>query len=82
RFHTDVHDFHCGLRAISADAYRKLNFKTTGMEFATEFIAEAAQKQLCIEQVPVDLSTCSCERASKLKTVRDGFRHLHYILKR
>ncbi|MCR5272451.1 MAG: glycosyltransferase family 2 protein [Lachnospiraceae bacterium] len=80
RFQTDVYDFHCGLRAISKNAYKKLNFKTGGMEFATEFIAEAAKKNLKIAQVPVSLKICSCDRESKLNTIKDGFRHLFYIL--
>lgn len=82
RFHTDVYDFHCGLRGISKDAAGRLEFKTTGMEFATEMIAVAAREDLRIVQVPVVLRKCVYNRSSKLNTISDGFRHLRYIIKR
>lgn len=47
RFHTDVYDFHCGLRGMSRKAAEKLQLHTDGMEFATEMIAEAA-KNVCV----------------------------------
>ena len=80
RFHTDVYDFHCGLRGMSREASEKLQLHTDGMEFATEMIAEAAKKRLRIRQVPVILKKCEYQRESKLRTVRDGFRHLRYII--
>lgn len=79
RFHTDVYDFHCGLRGIRREAVQKLFFHTEGMEFATEMIAEAAEKKLRIMQVPVVLKKCKYDRKSKLRTIRDGLRHLVYI---
>ena len=80
RFHTDAYDFHCGLRGLSRRAAEKLALNTDGMEFATEMIAEAAKAGLRIKQVPVRLRRCKYLRESKLRTVRDGFRHLKYIL--
>ncbi len=82
RFHTDVYDFHCGLRGISRETAEKLIFHTDGMEFATEMIAEAAGNNLCIRQVPVKLRKCKYQRESKLRTVKDGLYHLRYILKK
>ena len=52
-----------------------------GMEFATEMIAEAAKHQLRISEVPVVLRMAKEERHEKLRTIRDGFRHLWYIPK-
>lgn len=80
RFHSNVYDFHCGLRGLSRKAAETLELDTDGMEFATEMIAEAARKRLRIAQVPVILRRCEYKRQSKLRTVRDGFRHLRYIL--
>lgn len=80
RFHTDVYDFHSGLRGLTASAASKLRFETTGMEFATEMIAVAARNGLSIGQMPVSLRRCRFERSSKLNTVRDGLRHLKYIV--
>ena len=82
RFKTDVKDFHCGFRGITREALNKMTFHTTGMEFATEMIAAAAASGLTIGQVPVKLKKCKVKRKSKLRTVRDGYRHLHYICHR
>ena len=51
------------------------------MEFATEMIAEASRKGLRIVEVPVPLRKSLCERKVKLRTVRDGVRHLWYIVR-
>ena len=51
------------------------------MEFATEMIAEAVKKGLRIGQVPVSLKKCRDSRQSKLRTIRDGIRHLIYIMR-
>ena len=80
-FRTDVYDFHCGLRGICRKAAEQLMFHTEGMEFATEMIAEAAQKGLRIMQVPVPLRRCKYNRKSKLRTFRDGLRHLVYMMR-
>ncbi len=80
RFKTDVYDFHCGIRGMRREAIKKLKFRTTGMEFATEMIAEAARNGLRIKQVPVDYRNSVKGRRPKLNTIRDGFRHLDYIL--
>ncbi|MBQ7955411.1 MAG: glycosyltransferase family 2 protein [Lachnospiraceae bacterium] len=81
RFHMEVYDFHCGLRGILRSAAEQLEFRTEGMEFATEMIAKAGKSNFCILQVPVVLRKCKQERKSKLRTIRDGLRHLGYILR-
>ncbi len=81
KFDTDVMDFHCGLRGITRAKAEKLHFETEGMEFATEMIAEAARNNLRIGQVRVRLLRCRYNRVSKLRTFRDGFRHLIYMLR-
>lgn len=80
RFYTDVRDFHCGLRGMTREAYNRLDFHTSGMEFATEMIAMASVSGLNIGQIPTGLLRCDYERASKLRTIRDGLRHLGYIV--
>ncbi|SEF94138.1 Glycosyltransferase involved in cell wall bisynthesis [Eubacterium ruminantium] len=79
--HSKVRDFHCGLRGLTRDAVEKMDLRTDGMEFATEMIREAEKHHLRIAQGAVVLRKCTAERKSKLKTVRDGMRHLVYILK-
>ena len=78
---TDVRDFHCGLRGIIREAAQKLNFQTTGMDFASEMIVLAAKNHLRIKQVPVPLRRCDKKRRSKLRTIPDGFRHLRFLLR-
>lgn len=81
RFDTEIYDFHCGLRGLTRAAAEKLPLRTAGMEFATEMIAEAAKQGLRILQIPVRLRCCRYGRESKLRTIRDGLRHLGYIMK-
>ena len=79
KFHTDVRDFHCGLRALTREAAEKIDLCTEGMEFATEFIAKAVTAGLRIGQTPTVLRCAGCKRRSKLHTFSDGLRHLKYI---
>ena len=81
KFGVKIHDWHCGIRGIRKDALQKLNLQTDGMEFATEMIAEASRKGLRIGEVSVPLKKAQNERQEKLRTIRDGFRHLWYIVR-
>lgn len=81
KFGIQIHDWHCGIRGIRKDALQKLNLQTDGMEFATEMIAEAGRKGLRIGEVSVPLRKARQERSEKLRTIRDGFRHLWYIIR-
>ena len=80
KFRTDVRDFHCGLRSLTRKAAGKAQFRTEGMEFATEMIGECARQGLRIGQTPTKLRKCDCDRVSKLHTFTDGMRHLKYII--
>lgn len=80
RYHTKVRDFHCGLRGLTVEAVRRMEFRCGGMEFATEMIALAARSGMRIGQCPVILRRCRGKRKSKLRTLPDGFRHVRYIL--
>ena len=82
RFHSDVRDFHCGLRGVRRDVLDKMTFTCGGMEFATEMIAEAEKARLRIAQVPVVLRPDGRDGPPHLRTVRDGLRHLRYIARR
>ena len=71
-------DSQCGMRAIRKDAYFKLNCMTTGMEFASEMIAKAAIEGLRIAQCDIEYHPRAGE--SKLRPLRDGWRHLRFLL--
>jgi glycosyltransferase involved in cell wall biosynthesis len=79
-FRTSIGDFHCGLRGFSRDAVRRLALITRGMEFASELIAKAALAGLRIEEVPTTLVPDGRGRPSHLRTWRDGWRHLRFLL--
>ena len=81
KFGVKIHDWHCGIRGIRRDALQRLELKTDGMEFATEMIAEVSRKKLRYKEVSVPLKVSRNARREKLRTVRDGFRHLWYIIR-
>lgn len=81
RFGCDVRDFHCGLRGVRRDALSRMRFECGGMEFATEMIAEACRAGLVIAQTPVVLRPDGRNGPSHLRTVRDGLRHLGFMMK-
>ena len=79
-FRIPVGDFHCGLRGFSREAAVKLRLKSTGMEFASEMVVKAAFHGLRMAEVPTILSKDGRSRPPHLKTWRDGWRHLKFLL--
>ena len=79
-FRAGVSDVHCGMRAITKDAYRSLDLHTTGMEFASEMVIRAAMVGMHISEVPITFHPDGRGRAPHLRPWRDGWRHLKTIL--
>lgn len=79
-FGIPVHDFHCGLRAMRREAMLRLDLHTTGMEFASEMVVKSSLGGLRITEVPTTLSPDGRTRAPHLRTWRDGWRHLRFLL--
>ncbi len=79
-FHAPVGDTHCGLRAFTKDAYEKMRLRATGMEFASEMVIKASLKGMRITEVPVVLRPDGRSRPPHLRTWRDGWRHLRFML--
>jgi hypothetical protein len=79
-FKSNIGDFHCGLRGFNRQAILNLNLKTTGMEFASEMVVKASIKQLKIAEVPTILHPDGRNRPPHLRTWRDGWRHLIFLL--
>ena len=79
-FRVNVGDFHCGLRGFSRDAMLRLGLVSPGMEFATEMVAKAALAGYSIREVPTTLSPDGRNRPPHLRTWRDGWRHLLFML--
>ena len=79
-FKIPVGDFHCGLRGVRADAVRALELRTSGMEFASEMVVRAALEGLKVVEVPTTLAPDGRSRPPHLRTWRDGWRHLKFLL--
>lgn len=77
-FKAEISDAHCGMRAIRRDALAKLNLHSTGMEFASEMIIEAARENLKIAEIPI--TYYPREGDSKLSSFADGWRHLRFMM--
>jgi glycosyltransferase involved in cell wall biosynthesis len=79
-FRTGIGDFHCGLRGFSRDAIQGLALVTPGMEFASEMVAKSALAKLRIAEVPTRLWKDGRGRPPHLRTWRDGWRHLRFMM--
>ncbi len=73
-------DFHCGLRGFRRDAVLSLRLTSRGMEFASEMIVKATLRSLRITEVPTTLSPDGRTRPPHLRSWRDGWRHLRFLL--
>lgn len=73
-----VSDAHCGLRAFTKEAYRRMDLHTTGMEFASEMVIHALKKRLKIAEIPITYYPRQGE--SKLSSFRDAWRHMRFML--
>ena len=79
-FGCPVGDFQCGLRGFNKAAIDKLDLHTTGMEFSTEMVVKATLHKLRIAEVPTTLSPDGRDRPPHLRTWRDGWRYLRFLL--
>jgi glycosyltransferase involved in cell wall biosynthesis len=79
-FHAPVGDFHCGLRAFRRDAIMGLQLRTTGMEFASEMVVKASLAGLDLQEVPTTLRKDGRSRPPHLRSWRDGWRHLRFLM--
>lgn len=79
-FRAPCHDFHCGLRALTKDAFQKMELRTTGMEFASEMVIKACLRGIPIEEIPITLRKDGRSRPPHLRSWRDGWRHLRFML--
>jgi len=79
-FHSPAGDFHCGLRALSREAFDRLDLQTTGMEFASEMVIKATLVGLRIAEVPTTLDKAGRSRGPHLRPWRDAWRHIRFML--
>jgi glycosyltransferase involved in cell wall biosynthesis len=79
-FHAGIGDSHCGMRGFSRAVYDRMDLRSTGMEFASEFVIKAAQLGARITEIPITLWPDKRGRPPHLRSFRDGWRHLRFML--
>jgi glycosyltransferase involved in cell wall biosynthesis len=79
-FRSPIGDFHCGLRGFAKEAYERMDLRTTGMEFASEMVVKATLLRIPIAEVPTTLERDGRSRPPHLRSWRDGWRHLRFLL--
>ena len=79
-FGSSCKDFHCGMRAFRKDSFEKMDIRSTGMEFASEMVVKASLMRMAVREVPTTLAPDGRSRAPHLRTWRDGWRHLRFLL--
>jgi glycosyltransferase involved in cell wall biosynthesis len=73
-------DFHCGMRAFRKDSFLRMGIRSTGMEFASEMVVKASLLGMKVSEIPTTLSPDGRSRPPHLRTWRDGWRHLRFML--
>ncbi|MDR6904630.1 glycosyltransferase involved in cell wall biosynthesis [Agromyces sp. 3263] len=79
-FRSPIKDFHCGLRGFNRQAILDLHLQTTGMEFASEVVVKSTLGGLRVSEVPTTLDKDGRSRPPHLRSWRDGWRHLRFLL--
>ena len=79
-FHAGIGDAHCGMRGFSRAVYDRMDLRSTGMEFASEFVIKAAQLGARITEIPIILWPDKRGRPPHLRSFHDGWRHLRFML--
>jgi hypothetical protein len=79
-FRSNIGDFHCGLRGFRSDSVLALGLQASGMEFASEMVVKATLAGQQVEEVPTTLSPDGRSRPPHLRSWRDGWRHLRFLL--
>ena len=79
-FSARIADFHCGMRGFDRRALLSLQLHTSGMEFASEMVIRAALAGFRVANVPIRLRRDGRDRRPHLRTWRDGWRHLRFML--
>lgn len=80
-FDSKVSDVHCGMRAVTKDAFRRMHASSAGMEFASEMVVKAARSNMNIVDLPIILRQDGrTNHGPHLRPLRDGWRHLRFML--
>jgi len=79
-FNARIGDSHCGMRGFTRAVYDRMDLRSTGMEFASEFVIKATQLGARMTEIPITLWADKRGRPPHLRSFRDGWRHLRFML--
>jgi len=79
-FRTGIGDSHCGMRGFTREVFERMDLRSSGMEFASEFVIKAAQIGAKTSEIPITLWKDKRGRPPHLRSFRDGWRHLRFML--
>jgi hypothetical protein len=79
-FQASIGDSHCGMRGFTKAVFQRMDLRTTGMEFASEFVIKAARLNVRMAEIPITLWPDKRGRPPHLRSFRDGWRHLRFML--
>jgi glycosyltransferase involved in cell wall biosynthesis len=79
-FRSGIGDSHCGMRGFTRDVFERMDLRSSGMEFASEFVIKAAQIRAKTSEIPITLWKDKRGRPPHLRSFRDGWRHLRFML--
>jgi len=79
-FHARIGDGYCGMRGFTRSLYDRLDLRSSGMEFALEMVIKSAQIGASIAEIPIILWPDKRGRAPHLRSFRDGWRSLRFML--
>ncbi len=79
-FRSPIRDFHCGLRGFNRESINELHLQTTGMEFASEMVVKSTLEGRRVSEVATTLKKDGRSRAPHLRSWRDGWRHLRFLM--
>ena len=79
-FHSGIGDSHCGMRGFTREVFDRMDLRSSGMEFASEFVIKAAQLGAKTTEIPITLWKDKRGRPPHLRSFRDGWRHLRFML--
>src|SRR5438132_6233272 len=79
-FHAHIGDGYCGMRGFTRGLYDRLDLRSSGMEFALEMVIKSAQIGARMAEIPIVLWPDKRGRAPHLRSFRDGWRSLRFML--
>jgi len=78
-FHTGIRDAHTGMRGFTKDVFRCMDLRTTGWEFASEFVIKATKLGIRMTEIPIVLGPDLRGRPPHLRSIPGAWRNLRFM---